>query len=149
MKNEKPKFSRRLSDKEQKERYELLKAHCETYYSGSYADEPIELANYARFSGLTVEGAKKLIEAGFLDPHETQNDSPETEDMLAFCEKHPGFKMHGYVIGGDRKDARVTFEGVSGDARSLDDMLDFVQTFRYADDLDFSRDTMRCYCWFD
>ena len=70
-------------------------------------------------------------------------------DYFAFEAQHPGFTLHGYVIGNDRNDARITAEGVQGTARDIEAMFDFIETFRCADDCDTNRETRGCYCWYD
>lgn len=115
----------------------------------AYTDSDDE--NYARFSGMSPETARKLLEAGFADPEDQQNCSPTFLEMVEFCESHPGFTMHGYTIGEVRDDARVTAEGVQGEAASIDDALDFAEAFRCADDFSIARGTAHpaCYCWYD
>lgn len=130
-----------LTAAEQKERADIIRSGA--VYKGEDTDD------YARFSGMTPETARKLMEAGYADPKESQNGAPYFEEMIAFCEKHPGFTLHGYVIGGDRWDARITAEGIQGTAQSIDAMIDFIEMFRYADDCDFNRETLHCYCWYD
>lgn len=132
---------RELTKAEQKERADILRSGA--IYDGK------DTCNYASFSGMTPENARKLMESGYADPEESQNGAPTFEEMTAFCEKHPGFTLHGYVIGGDRRDARITAEGVQGTAQSIEAMLDFIEMFRCADDCDFNRETLNCYCWYD
>ena len=132
---------RKLTKAEQKERAGILRSGA-AYKGGDYE-------NYARFDYMTPENARKLMEAGYADPEESQNGAPTFEEMTAFCEKHPGFTLHGYVIGDDRRDACITAEGVQGTAQNVEAMLDFVEMFRHADDCDFNRETLSCYCWYD
>ena len=131
----------KLTKAKQKERAEILRSGAN--YKG--ADQE----NYSHFDSMTPETARKLMNMGYADPEDSQNGAPTFEEMTVFCEKHPGFKLHGYVIGGDRDDARVTAEGVQGTAQNLEDMLDFIETFRCADDCDTNRETRGCYCWYD
>jgi len=135
---------RQLTLAEQKERGAIIREGGTNYTSSDYE-------NYARFSGMTAETGRKLIEAGFADPNDQQNDSPTFLEMVEFCEGHPGFTMHGYTIGEDRSDARITVEGIQGEAASIDDALDFAEAFRYADDMSIARGTDHpsCYCWYD
>lgn len=132
---------RALTAAEQKERADIIRSGAK--YSGTDTDD------YAHFSEMTPETARKLLDAGYADPEESQNDAPTFEEMTVFCEQHPGFTLHGYVIGGDRDDARTTAEGVQGTAQSIEAMFDFVEMFRYADDCDFNRETLNCFCWYD
>lgn len=141
---QKKRYSRRLTLSEQKERGAIIREG-----GTAYTDSDDE--NYARFRDMTPETARKLIEAGFADPEDSQNDSPTFLEMVEFCEKHPGFTIHGYTIGEDRSDARVTAEGVGGEAANADAALDFAEAFRFADDFNIVRGTDHtvCYCWYD
>ena len=132
---------RKLSQSEQKERADILRSGAN--YSGK------DQENYSFFSGMTPATARVLLEKGYADPEDCQNGSPSFLEMTEFCEKHPGFTMHGYVIGSDRDDARVTAEGVQGTAQDAEGMLDFFETFRCADSCDTDRETRSCYCWYD
>lgn len=136
------KYDRVLTEAEQKERSAIIREGC-----SRYADRDCE--NYAHFSGMTAATGRKLINEGFADPEDAQNSCPTFEEIVEFCENHPGFIIHGYTIGDDRRDARVTAEGVEGTAKDLDEMLDFIEAFRYADDLSFSKETLSCHCWYD
>lgn len=141
MKQKTDKTFRVLTAAEQKERADIIRSGAE--YKGKDTDD------YAHFSRMTPETARKLLNAGYADPEESQNGSPTFGEMTAFCERHPGFTLHGYVIGNDRDDARVTAEGVQGTAQNIEAMLDFVETFRCADDCDLNHETRDCYCWYD
>jgi hypothetical protein len=139
--NTNKKTFRALTAAEQKERADIIRSGA--VYTGDDTDD------YAHFSEMTPETARKLIKAGYADPDESQNGAPTFEEMTVFCEQHPGFKLHGYVIGNDRNDARITAEGVQGTAQDIEAMFDFIETFRCADDCDTNRETRGCYCWYD
>lgn len=132
---------RRLSKAKQKERAEILRSGS-VYKGGDYE-------NYAHFSNMTPATARILLEKTYAIGSDEQNGSPSFLEMTEFCEKHPGFTLHGYVIGGDRDDARITAEGVQGTAQNIEAMLDFIEMFKSADDCDFNRETLNCYCWYD
>jgi len=137
----KTKTNRRLTEAEQKERAAIIRSGA--VYRGEDTDD------YAHFSEMTPETARKLLNMGYANPEDSQNDSPTFEEMTIFCEQHPGFKLHGYVIGNDRDDARVTAEGIQGTAQNIEAMLDFVEMFRYADECDTDHKTLSCFCWYD
>ena len=109
------------------------------------------------YSGLTPEQMRKLIELGFADPEEEQNDCPSIEECLEFCERHPGFTMHGYVVSHERHDCRVSVEGVEAAADTVPDegeeyeklLHDYVDTFRHADDFTIGGKGKGWHCWFD
>ena len=141
----KKKYNRVLTEEEQKERAEIIREGCEIF--GGKGGE-----DYASYQGMAAETARKLIDEGFANPNDSQNEAPTFEEMTEFCEKHPQFRLLGYVIGGDRDDARVTAEGVSGLTTSMETLTDFLMLFRWADELtvDFvGPNTVDCYCWFD
>jgi hypothetical protein len=109
----------------------------------------------ARFSGMSLECLKELIENGFADPNETQNDSPDIASYVEFLEQHSKYSkltLHGYIITPTRSDVRVSVEGLEGEL-GQDDLPDFAILFRYADE--FSIDTPEHFgqftvrCWYD
>ena len=101
-----------------------------------------------RISGVTLTQLEKLLTEKFADPEEQQNDCPPIGEILEFIELHPDFTAHGYVTGIQRSDYRVSLEGVDLDRPpTKEEIVDFVKTFRYADELDVLDD--RLHCWFD
>lgn len=141
----KKKYNRILTEEEQKERAEIISEGCGIF--GGKGGE-----SYVAYQGMTAETARKLFDEGFANPDDTQNESPSFEEMTEFCEKHPEFKILGYVIGGDREDARVTAEGVSGLITDMESLIDFLRLFRLADELTVDLvepNTVDCYCWYD
>lgn len=132
------KYLRVLTASEQEERNKIIRLE---------ANFEAQTDNYAQFSGMTPETARRLISEGYADPNDSQNGAPTFEEMTAFCEAHPGFKLEGYVIGGNRSDARVTADAVRGPAADMDTRRAFSKLFRRADA--FSCNRYECYCWFD
>lgn len=103
-----------------------------------------------RFKGIDVETLNELIDFDFLDPDECQNSSPTTEEFIIFMEQYDGYTAHGYTIIDSRGDYRVTIEGIeksSDDCISYDELIDFVDTFRFADELTVEKFVL--YCWYD
>jgi hypothetical protein len=68
---------------------------------------------YGHFRGLPIEKAEQLLAERFLDPDEGQEFSPPALVFLDFMRRFPGVTAHGYLIGPDREDYRVTIEGVA------------------------------------
>ena len=132
---------RKLTKAEQKERADILRSGA-NYKGKDYED-------YSHFDSMPPETARLLMKKTYAVASDAQNDSPTFREMVEFCEQHPGFMLHGYVIGGDRDDARITAEGVQGTAKDIDGLFDFVGLFGRADDCDFDRETLNCYCWYD
>ena len=112
-------------------------------------------SDYARFSGMNAECLQELVDNGFADLDETQNDSPDIKTYLDFLKDHSKYSnltLHGYIITPTREDVRVSIEGPEGDL-GQDDLPDFATLFRYADE--FSIDTpehfgqFKVRCWYD
>jgi hypothetical protein len=101
------------------------------------------------FTGLSVGAMQTLIELGFLEPHGNQNGSPTTAEFLRFMKRFPGFTAIGYATHPDRKDSRVTIEGVeaSGTILSAEAAAEFRELAATADECDLSADYARC--WWD
>lgn len=105
------------------------------------------------FEDMPISTAEILIKLGFLDPEETQNDSPTVQEFIDFAKNHldADFTFHGYAVGPEREDCRVSFEGIeSNNEISKETLLDFVKMFldEYpADDTDVGDE--RLWCWYD
>ena len=100
------------------------------------------------FTELPFQVAKKLEKMGFVDPMESQGESPTAEKMMKFIEEHPKFWLHGYLITEKRDDTRITFEGVGcGNDYDEKDLKDFTKMFRHADD--FVIEHERLWAWYD
>ena len=111
-------------------------------------------SNTKHFEGMSICTAEALIAQGFIDPEETQNDSPTVREFIDFAKNHldADFTFHGYAVGPEREDCRVSFEGIesNNDEISKETLLDFVKMFLVeypADDTNVDDD--RLYCWYD
>lgn len=107
-----------------------------------------------RFKGMGIVAAEALITQGFLDPEERQNDSPTVREFIDFAKDHldANFRFHGYVVGPEREDCRVSIEGIQSgyDDINKETILDFVKMFMVnypANDTDVRYDNL--YCWYD
>lgn len=108
----------------------------------------------ARFSGIHLPTLKKLIDLGYADPQETQNDSPTIQEFLEFMSVYPNVTVHGYVVSPYREDCRVSVEGIECPLgiMNIEDHYDKVQMHdmlylcRYADELTFDNSF---YAWWD
>lgn len=114
---------------------------------GNYDPHRYDLGGISRFRYLYVEGLKWLVDEGFADPDEAQNDAPTIEEFINFMENHPEFVAHGYAVTDERDDYRISIEGIESDDEivDVDTLKDFVDMFRFADE--FYIDPP--YCWFD
>ena len=100
------------------------------------------------FDDLDYDRLKTLLDQKLADLEEQHNCAPEIGEIAEFLDKHKNFTAHGYAVSPERDDFRVSLEGVEcGDEYSKQDMLDFVELFRFADE--FSIDDTGMYCWFD
>lgn len=104
------------------------------------------------FHGLTVEVMQQLIDENFLSPTSYQNDSPTAGSFLEFMKKYPFVKAHGYAVDIDRRDYRITIEGLEADLpEDKDDKIEFiiafVDNFHHADDFTLTEDNV--HAWWD
>lgn len=117
-------------------------------FGRDYNPETYRYRGMVRFDRLDKEDARKLMELGFLDPDDCQNDSPTAKEFLEFAENHgEGWILHGYVISPERDDCRVTIEGLCCEMElTKEELVDFVQLCRFADNFDIENGA---YCWYD
>ena len=100
-----------------------------------------------RFSNLSVDILKILIDEKFISLDECQNCSPSTEQFYNFLLEHPCFTAHGYAVSPERNDYRITIEGIEGIPKTDKDALDFVNFAKRADELDCTDSNY--FCWWD
>jgi len=101
------------------------------------------------FKDMSLELLNTLIEENFIDPKESQNYSPTTQEFLELMQKFPSLRAHGYVVSPERDDYRVAIEGVDGENFSLDDMQVLLEALLHADSLDFSIKDGSIRSWWD
>lgn len=65
-----------------------------------------------KIQNVDLNTVKLLIQSGFVELEEAQNDSPTTQQFLNFMEKYPDVKAHGYAVSHKRDDYRITLEGL-------------------------------------
>lgn len=100
-----------------------------------------------RFENLTADTLQKLVSLRFANPAEQQNESPSIGEILDFLEKNPDFTAHGYAVTVGRDDYRISIEGVEGHSNDFDQIAQFVNLFRYADEFEIADIYQRA--WFD
>ena len=98
------------------------------------------------FEGMEVSTLKKLVDMRYADPEEAQNDSPTIEEFIRWMETYDGYVVNGYVVTDKRSDYRVSIESIEkiGIIENKDELVDFVNAFRYADEFDTEG-----YAWWD
>ncbi len=69
----------------------------------------------SHFKNLPVEGIAQLLNERFLHPDARQNDAPSASEFFAFLQEWPEAKAHGYAVGHNRPDYRITLEGLQCD----------------------------------
>lgn len=101
----------------------------------------------AWFRDMNVKTLRKLLEQNFIDPEETQNESPTVEQIYEFMRRHPEYTCHGYTVAADRADYRVSIEGVEKGSPAANpiEFKDFMDLFGGADEINYRTN----YCWFD
>jgi hypothetical protein len=100
------------------------------------------------FEMMTAQTLRQLIDEKFADPEVSQHDAPSIEDICKFLEENEGFTAHGYLVGIDRDDYRVSIEGVEFQGiYSTAALKAFIQLFRFADELEVDDQYLRC--WYD
>jgi len=92
--------------------------------------------------------ALELVANGFLKVEDRQNEAPSAAEFIAWMQNHPTAIAHGYAIGGDHHDARVSIEGIKVKAKDVTPLIlkDFVNDFRFAEDFTIDDDL---WCWWD
>jgi hypothetical protein len=100
------------------------------------------------FHELPLSVLDELIAHNFIERGEW-NDCPGVDAaFLPFMRRNPEFTAHGYAVDWDRKDVRITVEGVEKSAPiSKREMIDFIQTFNGADEVELAENHARC--WYD
>ena len=126
----------KYTEEQDKERCELVGVNDKSLSGGC-----------ASFSGMTYETLQKLVDKGYADLEDSQNDSTTLGEYLEFMKTHPRFRAHGYVISNDRNDRRITVEGLASSNITLNELHDFIALERYADE--FEATQSYCRSWWD
>ncbi len=62
------------------------------------------------FDYIDVHILKELIDHKYIDPLDTQNESPSVEEIFVFMSKNPIVQAKGYAVSPFRKDYRVSID---------------------------------------
>lgn len=115
---------------------------------GVYNKDAYKYGGIRHFKNLDVDALKHLLDEGFIDPEEAQNDSPTTMEFYEFISAHPNFTAHGYAVSPDRDDYRITLEGIECyEPCDVKTIRDFIELCRFADELSVNDECM--YAWWD
>ena len=114
---------------------------------GSVVEE-YPLGGCKPFHKLSLKQLDLLIKENFIDLNERQNDNaPAVEDFHSFLTDHPDFVLEGYAVSVDRRDYRVSIDGIAKyEGISKEDIIDFAQ-FYDANEYCIEEDFMRA--WWD
>lgn len=126
----------KYTEEQDKERCELVGVDAKNFFGGC-----------ARFSGMTYKTLQELVDKGYADLEDSQNDNTTLGEYLEFMKEHPRFKAHGYVVSNDRDDRRVTIEGLEAGQVTIKEVEDFIKLDRYADE--FEATQSYCRSWWD
>lgn len=108
------------------------------YYRGGIRD----------FSRMPVATLQILVDEGFADPEEAQNDAPTIGEILKYADGNENVFVSGYAVSIHRDDYRVSVDAVTQLFETERDRADFAIMFRLADEFDIS-DERGGYAWFD
>ncbi len=112
-----------------------------------YYDEEKYMGGARYFKSVSTETIKKLMELNYLDPNESQNDSPTAGEMIEFAERYGDYEFGGYVIALKRSDYRVNLTTISkSQPVDREEELAFIKRFRFADEFDVDGEL---YAWYD
>lgn len=98
---------------------------------------------------IDIETIQKLIDNGFVDVEDTQNEAPSIKEFIDFTKKYPleNFYFIGYAVMPPRSDYRISIEGLTVETDNRNLVVDFTTFFKNADNLSYSDDEL--YCWYD
>lgn len=100
------------------------------------------------FHDLPLDVLEKLLALNFVERGEWNSCPGVGAAFLPFMRRNPEFTAHGYAVDWDRGDVRITVEGVEKSASlSKMELIDFIQTFNGADEVDVAGNHARC--WYD
>lgn len=106
--------------------------------------------------GLDAETAQELIDKGYLDPEQRQNNSPRMQDLVEYAgrvedEYDVDVMLTGYMVGPERRDTRITLTGI--EIRPTSGIIrrelerSFAERYARADDLSLNDDLLSA--WWD
>jgi hypothetical protein len=102
-------------NRNQRRRDEVLKPFFEIdrELEASNDREPEYDGGVESYCGLPLRVMDQLVEEGFVDLDERQNNSPTIREFMEFARRFPDeITFHGYAVTAARKDYRLSVEGV-------------------------------------
>jgi len=116
--------------------------------------EPDEYRGGTRnFWNVKQEVIIELFEKGFINPHDTQNKSPEMQELINFVKRRKGYTFEGYAVDIKRDDYRITLEGLKKTGGINDnERRKFFDKFVYTEDHvanSYEVSKERLFAWWD
>ncbi len=100
------------------------------------------------FTNLDIKTLETLINEHFVYLDECQNSSPTIKEFFDFMSKYPQVKAHGYVVGPNRSDYRLSIEGlVCNNNITKKLLIDFSNYCHQADAFEVGENYL--YSWWD
>lgn len=108
-----------------------------------------ESAEFTRFDSLPVASLRLLIDEGFAELDDQQNEAPTLGEFLAFGDEREelGVTFMGYAVEPSRPDCRISIEGMYAYPKSMGDLNDLYQFCAAADESGYNG--AEFYAWFD
>ncbi len=109
--------------------------------------------NYApRFTGLSLDQVKSLVELGAMETEMNQNGSPTTREFMDYLGLYPDAKVSGFAtLRPSDTVAVITSVTLRTDDSAA--IAAFAAEFHYADEFtirwDVSENKFECYAWWD
>lgn len=112
---------------------------------GNYRPD-LYMGGCRRFGCLSLDKLKQLVDMGFVDVEDRQNNSPSIAEFMQWMEDYDGYYVSGYVISNKRDDYRISIETITKhvDIDNAQEMYDFYKVFGHADAFD-----EHGYAWWD
>lgn len=110
------------------------------------------LGGINRFEKVSLEVMEQLIEAGYLDPSDKQNESPTAGQFFSFMKEFSNdidITAHGYVVSEERSDCRVTIEGLEGEFKNYSKELEEMIKSKFSLADEFEIDEEGFWFWYD
>ena len=99
---------------------------------------------------------EKLIEEDFIELDERQNYSPSTQEFMDMTDPEYGLgnvRFHGYAVGSNRDDYRVTIDAIDVEVSDddFDNLISIIRECRSADEFDIEHNSPSFFlhAWWD
>lgn len=119
-------------DKDYKTRDQIIRDNSASFDTTS-------IGGIKQFKRLKPMALIKLVDQGFADSEDYQNESPTIKEFLEFAQNHPELKptFSGYAVDVNRKDYRVSIDQIVLENPFIDTrngLMDLIELVKNADD---------------